>query len=362
MVTKFFIIFLFLFTANSLRLFLIGGNTNEKDVLVYQQLAASISGRPPQTKCDQNWDTTKCPRIAVATSAASNSSDGNDAYSNDTESMGYYTMFNLFGMSPKHLSIHRDNYKTDGNPDTAQGAANLAILKQADIIYFNGGDQSRHLRAWLNDDGSENKLLSVIKERAFNNEVVLAGTSAGSMIWGPWTAGGGSSFGILYFKNSVGLAPKKVTDGAVGGTGFFDTRNGTHGLQYEENGGKMNAFGWIDWHADTHFSARGRLGRLPALLVDTHQSLGIGIDEKTAFFFENGVGTVYGYNGATVCDMSNALIKPQTYFTAVGIRSHYLTPKDSYNFKEKSVISSKTLIKSPAYSGPTDSSDILKSY
>ena len=154
MLKRFLALFLLILTVHSLRLFLIGGNTNEKDTLVYQQLAGSIPDRPPQTKCDQNWNTTKCPRIAVATSAASNKSDGDDAYSNDTESMGYFTMFNLFGMSPKHLSIHRDNYKNDGNPATPEGAANLAILKQADIIYFNGGDQSRHIRAWLNDDGS----------------------------------------------------------------------------------------------------------------------------------------------------------------------------------------------------------------
>ena len=65
----------------------------------------------------------------------------------------------------------------------------------------------------------------------------------------------------------------------------------------------MKAFGWIDWLPDTHFSARGRLGRLPAILVDTQLSLGAGIDEKTALFYEDGVGTVYGYNGVTICDM-----------------------------------------------------------
>ena len=54
----------------SLRIFLIGGNTDEKDILVYQQLAGSIPSRPPQVKCDTNWNITKCPRIAVATSAA----------------------------------------------------------------------------------------------------------------------------------------------------------------------------------------------------------------------------------------------------------------------------------------------------
>jgi len=52
------------------------------------------------------------------------------------------------------------------------------------------------------------------------------------MIWGKLTYGGGSSFGALYFKNTVGLAPKKVTDCDMGGSCLADTRNGTKGLQY----------------------------------------------------------------------------------------------------------------------------------
>jgi hypothetical protein len=83
-IIRFILALLLVLSASALRLFLIGGNTNENDVLVYQQLAASIHSRPPQSKCDQDWNTTKCPRIAVATSAASNSSDGDSAYSDDS--------------------------------------------------------------------------------------------------------------------------------------------------------------------------------------------------------------------------------------------------------------------------------------
>lgn len=52
------------------------------------------------------------------------------------------------------------------------------------------------------------------------------------MIWTNKTFGSGSSFGTLYFKNLVGLAPKKVTDGGINGTGLTDNRNGTKSLQY----------------------------------------------------------------------------------------------------------------------------------
>ncbi len=281
----------------------------------------------------------------------------------DNESgLGYRSLFLLFGMAPKHLSVHRDNYIVHGNISTPQGAANLKIIQQADIIYFNGGDQARHIRSWLNDDASPSTLLELIKKRAFNYEVVLSGTSAGSMIWDTMTFGGGDSYGTLYFENQIGLAPKVVKDGAVGGTGLADTRNGTRSLQYDHNGAKMPAFNFIDFTVDTHFNARGRLGRLPPALVDLKQDLGIGIDENTSFYYNNGIGTVYGWNGVTIVDLKNAIIKPQPYYTVSGIVGHYLTAGDSYDFNSKIVFSNKTAIKSPYYTNPTDSSDILKAY
>ena len=133
-------------------------------------MAKTVAGRKPLPKnCDQNWETTSCPRIAVVTSAAYDTAAGNDAYSNDTEAISYYSLFNLFGMVPKHISLHRDNYKIHGDPNTTEGMANLILISKADIIYFNGGDQSRHVRAWLNDDGSMTSLLKVIRERAMKN-------------------------------------------------------------------------------------------------------------------------------------------------------------------------------------------------
>jgi len=72
-------------------------------------------------------------------------------------------------MSPKHLTIHRDNYHIHGNVSTPEGAVNLEILQQADIIFFNGGDQSRHVRTWLNDSGHHSPLLVIVHQRASKN-------------------------------------------------------------------------------------------------------------------------------------------------------------------------------------------------
>ena len=216
-----------------IKVFLVGGGANENSTMIFERLANIVAGRPPQPKrCNQDWQTTSCPRIAVVTSAAENEAAGNDAYSNDSDSMSYQTMFRNYGMAPKHVSVHIDNYLKDADLSTLKGKANLEIISSADVIYFNGGDQARHVRTWLKDNGTPNILLSTLKGRAINNEVILVGTSAGSMVWTNQTFGSGSSFGTLYFKNSVGLAPKRIVDGGVGGSGLADDRNGTRSLQY----------------------------------------------------------------------------------------------------------------------------------
>lgn len=152
------------------------------------------------------------------------------------------------------------------------------MLRDADLIFFDGGDQIRHSRCWLTDDGSPIPMFKLILDRAHSDKVILGGTSAGTMIWSSPAYGGGSSFGHLYFSNLVGLAQKKISDGAVGGTGLHDVRNGTSGLQYEENGGMFTGFGEVKFLADTHFDARGRLARIIPALVQLKNDLGVGVD------------------------------------------------------------------------------------
>lgn len=112
----------------------------------------------------------------------------------------------------------------------------------ADIIFFNGGDQARHSRTWLGDNGAPSPMFSRLLARYNSGEVVIAGTSAGTMIMSNPTYGEGISFGHLYWNAKVGLAQKSTKDGAVNGTGLADTRNGTKGLQHDDNGGKMPGF------------------------------------------------------------------------------------------------------------------------
>jgi cyanophycinase len=178
-------------------------------------------------------------------------------------------------MAPRHVKLHVDNYKAAIDPLNFIGERNYGLISKADVIYFNGGDQSRHARCWFNNDGTPNPLLALLKRRVAKNEVVLIGVSAGTAIQSVNTYGGGSSFGILYFSNSVGLAPNPVKDG----NGLDDVRNGTDCLQWEENGAKLPGFGFVDtFQTDTHFDRRGRLGRLVPALSELKQAVGTGID------------------------------------------------------------------------------------
>jgi len=55
-------------------------------------------------------------------------------------------------------------------------------------------------------------------------------------------------------------------------------------------------------------------------------------------------------------------VYPLAYFTINNVTGHYLTHGDQFDFRSRAVISSKSLITTPAYSGPTDSDDILAAY
>lgn len=79
-------------------------------------------------------------------------------------------------------------------------------------------------------------------------------------------------------------------------------------------------------------------------------------------YYDNGIGTVFGWNGVTICDIKNAVIDEKPYFSIKNVTLSFLTAGDKFNFATKNVISNKSLITSPAYSNPTDSNDILAAY
>ncbi|HEY9898700.1 MAG TPA: cyanophycinase [Pantanalinema sp.] len=137
-------------------------------------------------------------------------------------------------------------------------ASQAAAFHQATGFFFSGGDQSRILArlgkpAWLG-----------ALQGAWRRGAVVAGTSAGAMVWGDHAI--------------LGDGPEAAS--ATVGAGF--------GLL-------------PDIVVDTHFSERGRFGRLVDATVLHAPALGIGIDPGTALILtSDGKAEVIGKGTVTL--------------------------------------------------------------
>ena len=58
---------LLIFVAFSLKLYMFGGSLTQDNNEAWKQIAID-TGKPTKPDCDQNWDTTYCPKVAVITS------------------------------------------------------------------------------------------------------------------------------------------------------------------------------------------------------------------------------------------------------------------------------------------------------
>ncbi len=171
---------------------------------------------------------------------------------------------------------------------TTRAAANSEYVRTrmagAEAIFICGGDQATYVNAWRGT-AIEQEL-----RRAWDRGVVIGGTSAGTAILGDVIfsaqTGGVKSPAALAdpYDRDITLEPSMV--------------------------GAPPLFGVI---TDTHFTARGRMGRLLAFLARMRsdnlaaQPLGLGIDEQTALLIDaTGKARVTGNGSVYVIDGSNA--------------------------------------------------------
>ncbi len=128
--------------------------------------------------------------------------------------------------------------------DEAEAPANLDRLTKADAVFFPGGTQLR-----ITSIIGGTKFYDLLHERLQKDEFMYAGTSAGAAA---------ASESMIVNGNSDNAAYKgEVTT--------------TTGLRFISN---------IIF--DTHFVARGRIGRLFEIVVTNPNVLGVGLDENTA--------------------------------------------------------------------------------
>ncbi|MDE5415249.1 cadherin-like beta sandwich domain-containing protein [Alkalihalobacterium chitinilyticum] len=232
--------------------------------------------------------------------------------------------FENWGFEPVYIPLAIDTYEF-----IAHDPYFVNLVKSSHAVMLQGGDQVKHARSLLNDDGSPSPLLEAIKY-VYENGGVVAGTSAGAHVMSQPMFGVGDSLTSFTINQTE---EKTLNDVPL--TGFLNPTTAGNNIF-------MPGIGLAeDILFDTHFDARGRLGRLLVGMRDTGHTLGIGLDEGTGLQMKGNIGEVVGLNGVFILDRSAATVngpgvKPG--FETTGIRVHYLTSGDQYNFSTKEVI------------------------
>lgn len=172
-------------------------------------------------------------------------------------------------------------------PAAAADPGVTRILRNATLLFFSGGDQSRIVSGL-----ARTAALRAIGE-AWRGGAVLAGTSAGAMPWGSQYIAGGTSVEALEKPSALDLRPGLGLAGPL--------------------------------LVDTHFTSRSRLGRLLVALSTRPGALAIGVDEGTAAVLDSGTISVAGAAGVAVVEGMHLVAAIRQPFSAGPFKLHRLT-------------------------------------
>jgi cyanophycinase len=211
----------------------------------------------------------------------------------------------------------------EGDRAKAYDARVVRRAKGLNVIFFGGGSQNRLLGCMVGADGRDTPLLAAIKERFRQKKVIIAGDSAGaaSQASGPAITSGESYEALT--------KPSRPT---------HEIYNGED-LSYNPRGG----LGFFPFAIDTHFTERGRQGRLVKFAAETDQRLAFGVDEETALVVTDPLvkgkreAVVTGKGGVTIFDLAQAEVSAEGGFRIDGIDVAYLTNGDHYLPDSRSV-------------------------
>ena len=232
------------------------------------------------------------PRVTVMTVATS---DAEGAASK------YNSLFRSLGI--KHVDVVDVSQRED-----AFAKASLKKIDAADAIFFTGGDQL-NITSLMGGTPLHNRIYERLQEG-----VLIIGTSAGAAM----------------MSSSMIVSGKSDSPPAVGGV---------------EIAPGMDMI--PDTIIDSHFSQRGRHGRLLTAIAHYPQVLGIGIDERTAIMTQNGKFTVIGEGTVTVMDGSQMRHTDLPYrkddenVGMFGVTVHVLPAGYSFDVKERRPIAPK---------------------
>jgi cyanophycinase len=213
---------------------------------------------------------------------------------------GYVTAFKALGHT-KVTHVHYQNHN-EGNEEK-----HLQIIKACDAVIFSGGYQLR-LTTLLGGT----KLFEAIRTRYYDEPgFVIAGTSAGAAAMSDTMIVSGSSCEAM-IKGELEL---------------------TNGLDLINN-----------VFIDTHFTERGRVGRIIQTVTCNPGVLGIGLGEDTAIVIKKeelevvGSGLVMIIDGTLISYTDLAEKQDGEPITVEGVKVHVLGHSSRFSIKDRKMI------------------------
>ena len=255
---------------------------------------------------------------------------------------------------PQYLAAYHGTYQRERvYPDLMQQLqtfckqgtdAAVEQIRRADAIFINGGDQSLTLQAFRQPDGTATAELKQIESMLGAGQIIIAGTSAGTAVM----AGGsyqGRRTPMITNGDSYSAMQYGAFDLAAPQPGCDKDQSCSNGLAEQHltfsGAGGLGLFPW--GVLDTHFSERGRQGRLIRLQNDTQTRFGFGIDEATALLVAPGqqdnepevTMEVLGAGGVYIVDNEKTQSAGEGAATSITqVPTHYLTRGDKLELKE----------------------------
>ncbi|HEX8396572.1 MAG TPA: cyanophycinase [Pyrinomonadaceae bacterium] len=182
---------------------------------------------------------------------------------------------------------------------------NIKAVRESSGLFFTGGDQL-HITSLIG--GTE--LQKAIHE-IYEKGVIIGGTSAGAAMMS----------NSMILQGDGEEAPKL---GAV------------------EMGPGMDLI--VGCMIDTHFSQRGRHGRLLTAVAHYPQDMGIGLDENTAMIVDKGEMRVMGTGAVTIIDAGGMTYANTPYvekgqnLALADVRVHVVCEGEKFNLSERQMI------------------------
>jgi cyanophycinase len=217
----------------------------------------------------------------------------------DEVSDNYRTAFATLGCTDVHIMDIRKR-------EQSHEPQNIDLIRKANCVMFTGGDQSKITKLI---GGTE--LHSILIERYHDDDLVIAGTSAGAMCMSAEMITGGSS-SEAFFKGAVGMST---------GMGFAP-----------------------DLIIDSHFIRRGRFGRLAEAVAKFPTLIGVGLAEDTGLVIKNGnefevigSGMVILFDPKKLKHNNEKILELGTPMTLTNLKTHVLANSDRFNIAKRKV-------------------------